>query len=344
MILTAVPVWAADDLKAEFGGFIDTYYAYDFNRPPNIDRAFTTQPARHNEFNLNLAFLEAKVSANDVRGRLAVQTGTSVQANYAGEPNIGAFSGPTLSRHIQEAVAGYQLATDLWVDAGIYLSHLGFESFISRDNWTYTRSLAADYSPYYQSGVRLSYQFSRKLSSQLHLVNGWQNISESNPQKAVGAQLSYSLNNVLTLTYNNLVGYEAGSRIFNDFIVKIAPSEKLQFAGVFDLGFQRPRGSEAYRNWSVATFLSRYQVTPKLALAGRVERFFDRHQIIVSTNSPGGFNTWGASIGTDVALRSQLVWRTELRKFWSRDEIFPKRGSGRSERNAFVVASLSLSI
>jgi len=32
-----------------YGGFVDTYYAWDFDRPPKFDRAYTTQPARHAE-------------------------------------------------------------------------------------------------------------------------------------------------------------------------------------------------------------------------------------------------------------------------------------------------------
>ena len=59
------------------GAFVDAAYAFDVNRPATRDRAFTTQPARHNEFNVNLAFVEATVARRRVRGRLAVQAGTS---------------------------------------------------------------------------------------------------------------------------------------------------------------------------------------------------------------------------------------------------------------------------
>jgi len=147
---------AADtSLKVTIGGFIDGYYAYDFDRPPTIDRSFfggalfTTQPARHDEFNVNLAYVEANISGNRVHGRLALQAGTSVQDNYNSEPNIGIVSGPLLSRLLQEAYAGYQVAQNLWVDAGIFYSNAGLEGWVSKDNPTYTRSLVADYSPYY---------------------------------------------------------------------------------------------------------------------------------------------------------------------------------------------------
>src|ERR1700704_2309561 len=112
-----------------WNAFVDTYYAWDFNRPTSLDRAFTTQPARHNEFNVNLAYVEVRLTAPRMRGRLALQAGTSVQSNYAGEPRLGSISGPDLARHIQEAVVGVRAAPKLWIDAGIYLSHLGQEGW-----------------------------------------------------------------------------------------------------------------------------------------------------------------------------------------------------------------------
>src|SRR5512144_1184310 len=98
--------------RVTLGAFVDAYYAWDVGRPPSFDRSFaggalfTTQPARHDEFNVNLAFVEAKVDAPRHRGRLALQAGTSVQANYWGEPTNGQVSGPSLARVIQEATAG----------------------------------------------------------------------------------------------------------------------------------------------------------------------------------------------------------------------------------------------
>ena len=80
---------------------------------PDSEIPVTTHPARHAEFNVNLAFIDAKFGGPSVRGRLAIQFGTSVQANYAGEPHIGHVSGPGLSQFIQEAVVGYQISPTL---------------------------------------------------------------------------------------------------------------------------------------------------------------------------------------------------------------------------------------
>ena len=339
----------------KFGGFIDTYYAYDFRRP-GAERIFvspaggtpaiySTQPARHNEFNINLAFVDAKLEMERVRGRLALQMGTSVQANYAGESaadqtRAGGSGAGGLTRHIQEAVVGYEIAPRFWVDAGIYFSHIGMESFISRDNLAYTRSLSADNSPYNQTGVRFSYALSDAWSAQLHIVNGWQNINENNAQKAVGTQVAYAPNADFSVTYNTFIGYEAGSRIFQDLIVKYAFNPNFQLAGSFDYGIQKSAGDS--NGWWVATLLARYQVASKVALVGRAERFSDPRSLIIAAGA-NGFRVWGGSLGVDVALRPNLNWRNEVRSLSSPADIFPARG-GPGKQDIFAVSSLSLTI
>lgn len=150
--------------KISLSAFVDSYYAWDFNRPRNFDRAFTTQPARHAEFNINLAFIEAVLSGPRYRGRLALQFGTSVQANYAGEPRLGSVSGPGVSQFLQEATVGYHVTPSIWVDAGIFFAHLGYESWISSDNLAYSRSFVADFSPYYEAGLKATWAATPKLT------------------------------------------------------------------------------------------------------------------------------------------------------------------------------------
>jgi hypothetical protein len=331
--------------RVAFGAFVDGYYAFDFNRPRDLDRAFTTQPARHNEFNVNLAFVEATVTGPRVRGRLALQAGTSVQANYAGEPTTGAVSGPTLSRHLQEAVAGYEVAPGLWVDAGVFFANVGMESWISRDNPTYTRSLVADYSPYYSAGAKATWQATPRLAVRLDAVNGWQNVSETNTAKSVGARLDYTAGGT-TLSYYNYVGGEGAGRlrVFNGVGVRAAPTRRLQVLGQLDVGRQSRSGAGGASTWYGGVLVARVQATPSTALAARVERFDDPDQVVLVT--PQGappFQATGASLGLDVAPASRVAWRTEVRGSLARGAVFPDRSPAtRSSSGGVVVTSLAL--
>jgi len=242
------PAWAPDSTPIPaltVSGFVDVYYAYDFGRPALRDRAFTTQAVRHNEANLNLAAATLAPERGRVRGRLTIQAGTSVQSNYAGEPGLGPTSGPHLSRHIQEAYAGIRLAKRVWLDAGISLGSLGWEGWISRDNPTYTRSLVAEFSPYYESGVRIVWEAGPRLLVQGHLMNGWQKISEDNDAKSASVRVDFVVATGVTVAAASFLGNEQprdaprSTRFFNQIMVKANPGPDVLLQGQVDVGRQR---------------------------------------------------------------------------------------------------------
>jgi hypothetical protein len=350
---TTKAVAAADTVpKITVGAFLDGYYAWDFDRPYNFDRAYTTQPARHAEFNINLAYLETKLTAPNFRGRLALQFGTSVQANYAGEPHIGGVSGPSVSQFIQEASAGYKLGPTLWIDGGIFAAHTGFEGFISRDNLTYSRSLMADFSPYYEAGVKVTWTPSAAVTAQLDVVNGWQDISNYNTPPAVGARVDYSVSPVLTLSYDNFVGNVAPDtavprvRFYNDWIAQYNPTGRWQFAAAFDLGLQsRTASADGTATWYGGALYAKYHPTARVGVVARVERYADPSRAIVQTNLPATLAVSGASLGVDVNPVPRILWRTEVRVLYDDRPVFPTHTVGNySGHDGFVVTSLALTI
>lgn len=346
-LLTALSLAAASlgaqapDTKITWGAYVDAYFAYDFGRPPTFDRSFaggapfTTQPARHNEFNVNLAFIEAKLESPRTRGRLALQTGTSVQSNYSAEP--------VLARPIQEAVAGMRLSDRVWVDGGVFFSHIGMESWLSRDNPTYTRSLAAEYSPYYQSGVKITYGGAR-LTAAINVVNGWQNISENNSDKGVGARLDYAANASVTLSYYNFFSGEGAAhqlRTLNGAGVRVVRA-RTTLLGQADYGTQDGASGAAGTSWYGATVIARVRTGDRSAIAVRAERFDDPDQTIVVTGSSDPFRGNGASLGFDFAPARGVLWRSELRGWTTGSDLFPNGIGAPKGSNAFVVTSLSL--
>ena len=337
-------------IKVVFGGFIDSYYAYDFGRPTTLDRSFaggapfTTQPARHNEFNVNLAYLEANVSATRLRGRLALQAGTSVQSNYAAEASNGTISGGLLSRHLQEAYAGYRVTPALWIDGGIFYSHMGMESWASKDNPTYTRSLVAEYSPYYSSGVRAIWSATSKLTAHLHVVNGWQNVSETNTDKGVGMRLDYTATPTAMISYYNFFNNEVGGRlrVFNGIGTKAAfgGTTLLGEVDVGSLGARSDGGSSS--SWWGLTAVARQQLAPSIALAGRFEWYDDGDQVNIVTGLREPYQGPGVSLGVDVVPLPRLMWRTEARGFFPDEPIFPNATGSPRKSGGFLVSSLSM--
>ena len=110
-----------------FSGYLETYYSYDFGNPENHLRpAFVYNHNKHNELNLNLGLIKANYVKNNVRGNFAIMAGTYSEYNLAAEQD--------LLKNVFEANAGVKISAkhNLWIDAGIMPSHIGFESAIGK--------------------------------------------------------------------------------------------------------------------------------------------------------------------------------------------------------------------
>lgn len=323
-------------------GGVDVYYAYDFSEPTGRDRLYTTQAFRHNEFNLNWGFLQAGYAGDGVRATLALQTGTYVQANYAAEPN-------GLTRLIAQANAGVRLAEGVWLDLGVLPSHIGYESTFSLDNEVYTRALMAENSPYYETGARLTAEVSDRVTMKFLVLNGWQNIRETNNAKSLGFGISYIPTERLTLSYSNYYGNEAPEgteakrRFFHDLYAVYTLSERLKMAGSIDYGRQELLGGEEKGSWYAGMLLTRYRLSDRFAVGGRVERYSDENQIIVVTETPNGLQISSASLNFDYAPAPNFLWRAEARGYDSKDRVF-RGAEGAKGMNLLLVASLALKL
>jgi hypothetical protein len=176
LLLSACQLRAQDSIwkqkpELRLAGFLEVFYAYDFNKPQgNSRQPFLYNHNRHNEFNLNLGYVKLGLEHTKYRANLALHAGTFVNDNYAAEPGV--------LKHVFEANVGLSLnkANNLWLDAGIFASHIGFESAVSIDNWTLTRSLLAENSPYFLSGAKLTFTPNSKWTVAALVCNGWQRI------------------------------------------------------------------------------------------------------------------------------------------------------------------------
>jgi hypothetical protein len=317
-----------------FDGFLDSYYAYDFNNPPHNARVYTTQPARHNEPNINLIHAGVNLKEDRYRGRFALQAGNSVENNtvYEANQDLG---------HIQESYLGYKIDEKTWVDAGIYLGNIGMESWISKNNFTYSRSLMLDYVPYYSTGIRVSHDTDEKNHFEFHLMQGWQNISETNSAKSIGFQWKVS-----KFTYNNffgdervIPGQENRFRTYHNFIYQDKFSDTLEYQTSADIGTQAQQQNDGVDAWFAAAFTLRKKLNEKEFMAWRIEHYADPHQSNVKTNSPNGFVVQSASMNFDHHFSHYVLWRTEVRGYHSRDKIYPHQ----SNTDGFAVTSLAVS-
>ncbi|MBL7744760.1 MAG: porin [Chitinophagaceae bacterium] len=347
-MLISVSLWSQEEQKPSitWNGYVETYYQYDFNKPVDNNRpGFIYSHSRHNEFNLNLGFLKGSYIAERVRANLALAAGTYMNVNYAAEPGV--------LKNIYEANAGVKLSKkkNLWLDAGIFGSHIGFESAISKDCWTLTRGILADNSPYYEAGAKITYTTddSKWILGGLAL-NGWQRIKrvDGNSLMSWGTQIQFKPSDKVLLNYSTFIGTDKPDnarlmRIFHNLYGVFTISDKLGLTLGFDIGTEEKTPSgDGTNTWYTPVGILKYSISDKWAIAGRVEHYNDKNGVIISTGTPNGFQTTGFSLNIDHSPANNVLVRLEARSLSSKDEIFTKE-DGISKNNTFITSSIAVS-
>jgi hypothetical protein len=327
-------------------GYLETYYGYDFNKPADNNRpGFIYSHNRHNEVNVNLAFIKANYDDGKIRANVALMAGTYANANLAAEPGV--------LKNVFEANAGVKLSktANLWLDAGIFSSHIGFEGAVSKDCWVLTRNIASENTPYYESGAKLTYGTQDgKLTATLLYLNGWQRITRqnSNSQPAGGVQLTWKPTDKITVNYSNYLGTEGADsvrtrRFYNNFYGIFQLTDKFGVTLGLDYGIQqKAKGSDDHNNILAPVAIAQYKFLDKWAVAGRVEYYQDKSGIFIATGTPNGFKTTGYSLNLDYAPVSNAVIRLEGKVYDSKDKVFV-RNLNQVNHDATLTASFAVS-
>lgn len=325
-------------------GYLEAYYGFDLNQPGSNTRpGFLYSHNRHNEFNLNLGFIKAAYSTDRVRANLAIAAGTYMNANYAAEPGV--------LKNIFEANAGYKLSAkkNIWFDIGILPSHIGFESAIGKDNWSLTRSIVAENSPYFESGARLGYTSDNgKFSISALALNGWQRITrvEGNSLMSWGSQITAKPSSKFTLNYSTFFGTDKPDsarlyRTYHNFYAIFQPSSKFGLTAGFDIGTEeRSVSDNSVNTWYTPVLIARISPSQKWAFAFRGEYYKDENGVIIATGTPNGFETVGLSANIDFIPLPNAMMRLEFRNLNNGDEIFVnKDGNGQRSNSSITLAA-----
>ena len=300
--------------------YAETYFQNKWpNANQNIRPDYVYSFNRLNEVNLNLGFIKATYDNQKTRANVGLMAGTYAQSNLANEP--------AAVRNVWEANLGFKVLKNknMWIDMGVMPSHIGFESAIGKDCWHLTRSLMADNSPYFETGLRVSNTSkNEKWYTALLVLNGWQNIYQNNniQTPAFGHQITYQPNDKTLFNSSSFVGESIrdtvkGTRWFHNFYVKQTLSKKWAMIGAFDIGFQAYQ-QDNYQ-WHAVVLGAQYQWTAKKKWAFRLEQYKDYNNVIIS-ETYRNFSGLGASINFDYHLGEQMQLRCEA-KYFNVDEL-----------------------
>jgi Putative beta-barrel porin-2, OmpL-like. bbp2 len=289
---------------------VDTYYSYNINHPIGRANSLRAYDVTSNNFSLNQIGLVMESPPDPAKGkpfgaRVDWQWGQATQTLQGNPANEAR---PEIYRALFQAYGTWiaPVGKGLQIDLGKWASSLGIEGNYTKDQINYSRSYWFNFLPFYHTGLRMNYPLSDRLGVSYWLVNGTQQAEAFNYFKDQLLGLTVKPASSVTWTLNYYLGQEhpdvvyfpngGGSpdlptlqgvpfqpipnapdgriHIFDTYLTwQATPALTVALEGddvtsrVFDnQHLSRDRGGAAYL---------RYQVTPKVAAAVRVESLDD---------------------------------------------------------------------
>jgi len=331
--------------KLSLEGYVDVYYSYAVSHPKGGTRPYFVSYSRDNEINVNLAYISLKYTSDRVRATFTPGYGTYMDANYASERQ-------TL-QNILEANVGIKIFKDkdVWLDAGVITSPYTNENAYSFDQVTYTRSVGAENTPYYLTGAKLTVPLNTKWTAYLYVLNGWQVIQSQHDPLDFGSQLEFKPNSQWDINWNTYVGNETSTahpgykgRYFTDLYATYTLSTQWTFTADAYVGWQR-RDEDSLlrtRQWWNANLSAKYTFLPGNSFSARLEYFDDPYEVLVSPVTPvSGFKLASASLGYNLAITDEVLFRLEGRYFGSALDIYPLRNGTNTNKDAWFTAGIT---
>jgi hypothetical protein len=323
------------------GGYLDTYYGYNFSQPRVGTNPYFVSSNRHDEMNINLAYMDLRYKSTNFRFRFVPGYGTYMNSNYANE--VGTL------KNIVEANAGLRLSAkrNIWLDFGVFGSPYTNESAISKDHLMYTRSFAPENVPYYLSGVKLSVPLNAKWSTYLFLLNGWQVIQSNDKNKALGTQVEFRPNQKMLFNWDTYIGSNTTTlspdfrnRYYMDLYWIYKANEKFDATACAYIGLQERANSSTLKWWQF-NFIGRYHFTELLSLSGRVEYYEDEgvHQFPITGIDT--FRSFSSGLCLNYKANHNALLRVEGRQFISPDKLYFDANDLPSNYSFQLVASVT---
>lgn len=329
--------------KVTLSGYVDTYYSYysDSSSASGFSK-FPTIAPRNNQVGINMLQLSAKYESSQFRGTVTLFGGDCPQASWSNHLNF-----------IQEANAGFRIVKKLWLDAGFFRTHIGLESIQPRENMTMSLATTTYFEPYFLSGVKLTWQQSKKLALQVNAFNSFNQFIETNKNKAVGISIAYVPTNKITATFSSIYCDESPDtmkvkhqRLYNNLCLTYKTSHWI-------LGLESNLGIQTNSVLTDSTktavmfsglIAAKYRITPKWSTYARAEIYEDPNEILTGPivnpdHQLVGIDLVGGTLGFEFKPIPNSYFRVESRVLHTtaNEKIFYFNNNYQNQRMEFIV-------
>jgi hypothetical protein len=351
--ISIISAHGADDPFKDISitGHADLYYQFDFNRPGmRTDLAWRQFDIKHDQFSLaglQINFLKAPKEGSPFGFTLSLAAGKNQDIIHAGEPG-----GKETYKYLQQAYVTYLVSqAGATVDFGKFPAWIGYEGIVTPNNDLYSLStLFFTCQPIYHFGLRATSPLGKGFTGALYLVNGWNEIEDSNGAKSYGATLSGAFGKT-TVTANYYGGVEGASTMngffaapagqtglqLGDLVVvhQLTPKVKLALNADYGKGTAVGAGDPSGKFRGIAGYV-RAQITDKVAGSVRYETVSDPDGLRTGADTRLGSLTGSV----EYAVNSNALFRLELRADNSNRELFASDNGPKKTRTTLTLAHL----
>lgn len=244
---------------------IDVNYTYSFNNPIDNTVVGSTALTRNNEIQLSALHFGGDFQYKGARARFMTQFGTRSQVVPRNDlsPYKGQYQLANVYRYLSEAYAGYHIdkGYGINIDAGLFMSYIGLNSFYQAENWEYQASFTSDNTPWFFNGIRLQFFPTKHLKIEPWIINGWQSYGKFNSMPGLGGNITWMPSDNFKILTNNYFGTDAAGisdrkRFHSDNSVLVRYFNRHQsktlnqaaFSLTADWGFEKGGGVNGFNN------------------------------------------------------------------------------------------------
>jgi hypothetical protein len=329
----------------KLGGGIATSYQYNLNDPDSDITSLRAFDKDHNSFVLDLFQLQvSRAPGEDGVGFVTkVNFGKLAErmaADWDGDGTIGNVAEEQNSVELQDAFITYNFPglPDLQIKAGKFVTPLGAEVIEPWANPNISRSLAFAFAiPLTHTGATASYAFGSQVSLMMGVVNGWDNVVDSNDGKTFLGSLAITPVEQFALLLNGIYGAEQPDRgdskrgVF-DAVATVKPIDNFAIILNYDYGHETGLHVGPDAEWNAFSGILSYDLVDVLPVpvgfALRGEYFDDSDGVRLPTPGGAGFgndqNAWEVTGTFKVVLAEGLMFRTEYRYDAAHHSLYEK--------------------
>lgn len=244
---------------------VDVNYTHSFNRPNDNTVVGSTALARNNEVELSALHFGGDFNYGNARARVMTQFGTRsiVVPRNDYSPYRGQYQLANVYRYLSEAYIGYHFKKwyGINIDAGMFMSYIGLNSYYQPENWEYQASFTSDNTPWFFNGLRIQIHPTKHLKIEPWIINGWQSYGKFNKMPGIGANITWMPNSNLKLLTNDYYGTDAAGipsrkrfHSDNSFLYRYYNNPKSRgisraaFSLTADIGFEKGGGVNGFKN------------------------------------------------------------------------------------------------